>query len=273
VTVNRRAAEADLVITTSSIHFHFHAGFSGGPKGIVPGMAGAETIRTNHLLPLTGQDGWHEGCRPGRIRGNPLAEDLREAVGFLEGDIFLANSLVDTEGKIFDFVAGQLVGAHELGCERYNRRFGVAVDEPADAVVVSAGGRPQDLNLIQAHKALAHVKGVVRPGGTIVLVAECVEGYGHADLAHWFPFPSASEILNETRNYSGKYPQTAFALMDEARRFQMLLCTDLDEGDVTAFGARKVDPKDLGPLLSETVGPDARILVIDQGATLLPYLA
>jgi nickel-dependent lactate racemase len=272
VAVHPRAAEADLVITTGSVVFHFHAGFGGGPKGIVPGLAGEETIRHNHLLALRGPEGWHPACRPGNTEGNPIYEDLVEAARMLEPPIFLANSLLDPEGVMFDFVAGDLEKAHEIGRERYRTRFGIPLIEPVDVAVLSAGGRPRDLNLIQAHKAVAHTAPVVREGGTIVLAAECIEGFGHPDFAEWLRLGSPARILAETETSKKKYAQTAFAFLDKCEKTEVLFVTAMDVDDVALTGGRKVEPGEIAPYLREKHGDDPSGIVLTEGATLLPYL-
>ncbi len=272
VDINRHAAEADVLITTGSVNFHFHAGYSGGPKGIVPGLAGEETIRRNHLLPLSGPDGWCFECRPGNTVGNPVFEDLLEAAQMAGPDIFLANSLVDPSGVMFDFVAGDLQKAHEIGRERFRKHFGLTVPGKADVAVVSPGGRPRDLNLIQAHKAIAHFTGAVREGGTIVLAAECPEGYGHPDLEHWFAFKSREALLEEAGRSKLKYPQTAFLLMEEARRFDIVLCTEMDESLVSAFGARKMTPAQAGEFIRAKHGSECCAYVSGSASTLVPFV-
>jgi nickel-dependent lactate racemase len=272
VSIHRRACDAGLVIATGAVSFHFHAGFGGGPKAVVPGLAGEETIRRNHLLSLEGEAGWHPGCRPGRTEGNPIHEDLLEAVGLLDTPVFLANSLVDSSGAIFDFVAGGMAAAHAIARDRYRSRFGRALDGPVDAAVVSAGGRPGDTNLIQSHKAIAHAAGVVRDGGTIVLAAECVEGLGHPDFEHWLDFRTAEDIYRETRTCRKKYPQTAFALREKASRFDILYVTAMEADLVARLDGRKVTGDEVGPFLAEKHGESLRGVVIPQGAKLLPYL-
>ncbi len=272
VEINRHAAEADVLVTTGAIGFHFQAGFSGGPKGIIPGLAGEETIRRNHLLALSGSEGWKFECRPGNIEGNPVFEDLLEAAHMAGPDIFLANSMMDPSGGLFDFVAGDLVKAHEIGRERYRRRFGVTVPACFDVAVVSPGGRPKDLNLIQAHKAVAHFMGAVREGGTIVLIAECPEGYGHPDLGHWFKFKTREALVEEAHRCKMKYPQTAFMLMEEAKRFDLVVCTDMEKESVEAFGARKMGVDEAMEFVRAKHGKGCSAIVSGAASMVVPFL-
>jgi lactate racemase len=223
VLVNSAVDRADLAVSLGSVAFHFHAGFGGGRKGIVPGLAGEETARKNHLLALSGPgDSWHPGSGPGLLEGNPVHEDLLEAALLLRAPVFLVNFVPGGSGAPVSVHAGDLRAAHASACAAYGKIFSRAVEDPFDAVVVSAGGMPRDVNLIQAHKAAAHAAGALREGGTLVLVAECPEGMGHADLEGWFGTPPGRmRALSEETGR--KYVQTAYSFQDKARRFDFLV--------------------------------------------------
>lgn len=263
VHVNRKACECGLAVSMGSIGFHFHAGFSGGPKGVVPGLAGAETIRRNHLLALSGPgDRWHPGCGPGRLAGNPVAEDILEASERFPGAVFVANLVPAPRGGPMAVAAGRVREAHRFGCELYAARFSRRVERAYDAVVVSAGGHPRDVNLIQAHKAAAHASGALKEGGTLVLVAECPEGTGHPDLQFWFgkPLESLKSLSAETGR---KYVQTGYAFQDEARRFRFGVLGGMDAGLLAKAGIAGLrTPEEAESFLKDSWKPSDRGLVV-----------
>jgi nickel-dependent lactate racemase len=269
ILVNEKVCTADLVLSLGSISFHFHAGFGGGPKGIIPGLAGAETIRTNHLLALSGPgDTWHPGVGPGRLEGNPVHEDLLEALSRIPTPIFLVNFVPDPAGRPLAVEGGAVKEAHRAACLAYARHFVRPVPEPYDAVVVCPGGHPRDVNLIQAHKAAAHAAGALRPGGSLILVAECPEGLGHPDLAFWFdrPLETLAALSRETGR---KYVQTAYSFREKAHRFSFHLLTAPLSGPMEEAGLHAVQtPEDIAALLKTEHGDAPRGLALTGTAVL-----
>jgi lactate racemase len=171
VLLNRWLVEADMRILTGFIEPHFFAGFSGGPKAIVPGVAGMATILANHNARHIG----HPRATFGVLEGNPLWEDLRDAA-LLAGPSFLLNVTLNHQLQITGVFAGDLVKAHRLGADFVRRSAMQAVDAPFDVVLTSNSGYPLDLNLYQGIKGLSAGARIVKPGGLIILACECREG-------------------------------------------------------------------------------------------------
>lgn len=263
VRVSAGANAADLVVSLGSVAFHFHAGFGGGRKGIVPGLAGAETARKNHLLALSGPgDAWHPGCGPGRLDGNPIHEDLLEAARKLRPPAFLVNFVPGTSDPPLAVFAGDLDAAHRAACSAFRKVHLETVETPFDAVVASAGGRPRDINLIQAHKAAAHAAGALREGGTLVLAAECAEGWGHADLDGWFGTPP-EKMRSLSEETGRKYVQTAYAFQDKARRFDFLVLSRLPAEPLRRAGMVPVStPEEVRAFLLAKHGREFRGLAV-----------
>jgi nickel-dependent lactate racemase len=169
--LNRHLVEADVRIITGFIEPHFFAGFSGGPKGIIPGCGGLATIMSNH--------GWRNIGDPnatfGITEGNPLWEELRD-MALRVGPSFLLNVTLNDERAITGVFAGDLVQAHRQGTEFVKTSAMQAVNEPFDVVVTSNSGYPLDLNLYQGVKGLSAAARIVRSSGTIILACECSEG-------------------------------------------------------------------------------------------------
>ncbi len=161
----------DIRIATGFIEPHFFAGYSGGGKAVVPGLAHLSTILHNHG-PAHMDD---PDATWGRTKGNPLWDDLSQAAGFAD-PIFLVNVTMDGEKRVTGVFAGDRLAAHEAGCLAVEKHAVVAVDGEFDIVVTSNSGYPLDLNLYQAVKGMSAAARIVRPGGEIIIAAECSDG-------------------------------------------------------------------------------------------------
>jgi len=173
VYLDRTYLEADLKILTGLIEPHLMAGFSGGRKSICPGISSVETMKYAHG-PMLLED---ERAAPGILEGNPFHEEATE-VAMMAGVDFILNVTIDEKRRITGVFAGDLVEAHLAGVRFCERAVKVVVDEPADIVVTSSAGYPLDTTFYQAIKGAVGVLDVVKPGGTIILIAECSEGIG-----------------------------------------------------------------------------------------------
>jgi len=165
--------EGQLVIAEGFIEPHFFAGFTGGPKSILPGVAGAKSIMSNHSAeriddPLS---------RSGILRGNPIQEEIREASS-RAGLRFILNVILDEEKNVVRAVAGETIAAHEVGCGIVSAHNKVGAI-PSEIVVTSNNGFPLDRNLYQMVKGLSAAAPIARRGGVIIIVGGCVDGVGH----------------------------------------------------------------------------------------------
>ncbi|MFP4201195.1 MAG: nickel-dependent lactate racemase [Clostridia bacterium] len=183
VAINQRVLDADRVVLTGGIVYHFLAGFSGGMKALLPGVAAYETIMANHSLALADGGGLQQDVAAGKMEGNPCSEDIWEG-GAMIGPDFCFNVIVDDDThRIVDAVAGEVHDAHRRGREAASERWGVAIDSPAEVVLASSGGYPKDINLYQTYKTLYGARRAVCEGGTVVIVSQCSEGMGNDDFA------------------------------------------------------------------------------------------
>jgi len=171
VRVNRHYLEADVKILTGFIEPHFFAGFSGGPKGVLPAIAGAESVQSNHGSEMIA----HPNATWGITTGNPVWEEMRE-VALRTAPTFLLNVTLNAARQITGVFAGDLLAAHAAGCEFVHAQAMVPVDAPFDIVVTTNSGYPLDQNLYQCIKGLSAAARIVRPGGAIVLAAACADG-------------------------------------------------------------------------------------------------
>ena len=188
VQVFRPVVEADWRIYVGNIEYHYFVGYTGGAKALVPGACSLKTIQANHSRMVL------DSAAAGRIKGNPVREDIEEAAMFV-GPSFLLNVVLDSHHRIVEAVAGDVTLAHRQGCRKVDELYRVPIAEPADIVLASAGGWPKDINVYQAHKTLENAAHAVRDGGIVVLVAECPEGFGHSVFKEWMTCGDSPDTL------------------------------------------------------------------------------
>lgn len=189
--VNKALSECTFCIVTGLIAPHHSAGFSGGRKSIVPGLAGFETLKIHHSLPIRPYE-----PAMGFIYGNPFHEvalDVAKKVNVK----FMVNAVQNPHKQNIAFVAGNLIEAHKKGVDICKDVSEVHILEKADIVITSPGGYPRDSNLYQAQKALSVAELLGKPDCTFVLVAECRDGYGEGVLKEWLILANTPEEVVE----------------------------------------------------------------------------
>lgn len=171
VYLNKDYVEADFRIVTGFIEPHFFAGFSGGPKGIMPGIAGIETIMTFHNARMIGDPlaTW------GNMTNNPV-QDMTREVNALCKPHFMLNVTLNKAKEITEVFAGELYQAHDVGCQYVKDHTMIKTDQRFDVVITSNSGYPLDQNLYQAVKGMSAAHKIVKEGGTIICAAECADG-------------------------------------------------------------------------------------------------
>lgn len=169
--LNKEYVEADFRIVTGFIEPHFFAGFSGGPKGIMPGVAGLETILTFHNARMIGDP----RATWGNMVENPVQDMAREVVGMAPPH-FMLNVTLNDHKDITAVFAGNMAEAHAKGCEFVKDHAMVRCEERFDVVITSNSGYPLDQNLYQAVKGMSAAHKIVKQGGAIIAAAECSDG-------------------------------------------------------------------------------------------------
>ena len=178
VYVDERFVAADLHITLGFVEQHLMLGFSGGRKLIVPGLAAEETIKVIHSPKFIREPLATEGS----IEGNPLHQELLECARMARHD-FIVDTALTQDRKIAAVFAGNPVKAHAAGVQFVETACLEEIDEPADLVVTSAAGFPLDLTFYQSVKGVTAATHLAKPGGRILLIAECAEGMGSPEFA------------------------------------------------------------------------------------------
>jgi nickel-dependent lactate racemase len=178
VEIFEEVLDADILMATGNIEYHYYAGYSGGAKALMPGVSSHKAIVKNHSLMSS------VNASAGNFASNPVRMDIEEA-GRIAGIDFIFNVILDDSNNIIDAVSGANNEAFIEGIKRYDLISGKKLKERSDIVIVSPGGYPKDINLYQSHKALENVQEIVTPGGKLVLLAECCEGFGQETFKKW----------------------------------------------------------------------------------------
>jgi nickel-dependent lactate racemase len=272
--LNREIADCDVKILTGFIEPHFFAGFSGGGKALMPGMAGQKTVLGNHDAGMIA----NPKATWGVTQGNPIYEEVME-VASKAGGVFLVNVSLNKNQELTGVFAGDLATAHAAGCAFVKNTAMAAVDQPFDVVVTSNSGYPLDLNLYQAVKGMSAAAQVVRQGGAIVCVAECWDGipdhglYGQLLRDAESPAKLLAQILTP-----GFLAQDQWQAQIQAQiqlRAEVHLYAGYLSGD--QIRACLLEPsRDVAATvqtLAHRYGPGARICVLPEDPQTIPYVA
>ena len=170
--IDRVAAEAELLVSEGFIEPHFFAGFSGGRKSVLPGVADQVTVLGNHCSKFIDSP----FARTGILDGNPLHADM-VAAAKLAKLAFIVNVVIDESKRTVSAFAGDPFAAHRAGCD-FLLGYAKVVPKPADIVITSNGGAPLDQNLYQCVKGMTAAEATCNPGGVIIDCVECADGHG-----------------------------------------------------------------------------------------------
>ena len=270
--INRHAAEADVRIVTGFIEPHFFAGFSGGVKGIMPGVAGLKTIMSNHGARNIGDP----AATFGITAGNRLWEDLR-TIAMRVGPSFLLNVTLNEAIQITGVFAGDLIAAHQAGCEFVRQSAMQKCDARSDIVVTTNSGYPLDQNLYQGVKGMSAAARIVKPGGAIILAGECREGVPASSpfdqLLRSASGPEAILTLLSTPGFARPEQWQAQIQSLIQRKATVLVHSSLPDNVVRAVHLTPCH--DISATVREllrTKGNGARIAVLPQGPLTIPYV-
>ncbi|MEM0356840.1 MAG: nickel-dependent lactate racemase [Candidatus Bathyarchaeia archaeon] len=266
VYLNRVFAEADVKILTGDICFHYFAGYGGGRKSVLPGVAGEESIKANHAMFL------HPNAKTGVLEGNPVHEDMVEASRMAKVD-FILNVVVNMKGEVVRAFAGDVEKAFHEGVKLVDEMYRVPVDRRADIVVVSPGGYPADVDLYQAYKGVDGALEVVKRGGVIVLAAECSEGYGNQAFYDWMvKYKDFKAVEREIKRNFVLGGHKAYYLMRALQKAQIILVSAMpDYYAVNIFKLKTA--RTVNEALNQAfkvVGENAKVWAMPYGNYVLP---
>lgn len=268
VWVNRSFVEADLRIVVGNIQPHQFQGFTGGVKGAAIGLAGRETINHNHAMMVD------PGALLGHFANNPARQDVEE-IGQRIGVHFALNAVLNQDKEIAAVFAGEPRAVLLRGIPVVRRLSQVPVSEPFDLVIASPGGHPEDINLYQSQKALAHAALVTRDGGTVILVAACPEGVGSMSYERWVEGMTSHESVIQRFKQEGFRvgPHKAFQIARDAARLRVLVVSQMRANLVRRL--LLTPASSLDEAISQTLGTirrEARVGVMPRSSATIPTL-
>lgn len=263
ISINPLLLDSDFILAIGNVDMHYFAGYTGGHKAVIPGLAGKETIERNHSLMTL------PNAEPGVNESNPVREDLEEA-GIRAELRFVVNVVLDEANRIVAAFAGDPIAAHRPATKIVDELVKAPIVEPADIVVASAGGYPRDINLYQAHKAIENASHAVKAGGTIILVAECREGFGNTTFENWM---TSASSLDEVGEKLSKHfilgAHKAFALSKIAKRAEIIVASNkLQANSIILRTCKK--PQDALDEAWRSHGKDTSILLMPYAMNTLP---
>ncbi len=273
VRVNRLYLESDVKILTGFIEPHLFAGFSGGPKAILPSLAGVESVFSNHGLHMIA----HPNATWGVIDDNPIWQEMSE-VALLTEPTFLLNVALNVKREITGIFAGEMLAAHAVGRAFVKEHAMVGVDAPYDIVVTTNSGYPLDQNLYQSVKGMSAAAQIVREGGAIIMVAACEDGIpDHGCYADLLVEAGTPQRMMEIISVPGYREQDQWQVQLQA---QIQLKADVhvysdgltDDQITRAMFTPCRDIMQTITELREKFGPAARICVLPDGPQTIPYL-
>lgn len=267
VDITRIVAEADRRICLGNIEYHYFAGYSGGAKAIMPGVATRESIQNNHKMMILPE------CHAGNIETNPLRLDLEEAAQICGVD-FILNVVLDEKKQIVYAVAGDITLAHREGCKKLDKIYKKTIKQKADIVIVSQGGAPKDLNLYQTQKALDNAKHAVKNGGIIILVGSCKEGLGEKTFEDWItqaekPGDLITKIKQDFK--LGGHKAAAIAMILE--NAEIYLVSDMEDSFVESIFMQPFhNIQTAYDTAVDKLGENSSVIIMPYGGSTLPIL-
>jgi len=273
VRINRHYLESDIRILTGFIEPHFFAGYSGGPKAVLPSLAGTESVFTNHGLGMIADS----NATWGVVDGNPIWEEMRE-VALMTDPSFLLNVSLNSERQITGVFAGDMLAAHAKGCAFVKATAMVGVAEPFDIVLTTNSGYPLDQNLYQSVKGLSAASKIVKEKGSVIIAAACEDGLpDHGQYA---------ALLRKAGSVRGVLEMISLPGFSVQDQWQVQIQAQIQEkAEVYVYSHHLSDDQITGALftptrdISDTIqklqaryGTGARVCVLPEGPQTIPYL-
>ncbi|MCG8642033.1 MAG: nickel-dependent lactate racemase [Desulfobacterales bacterium] len=248
VRITREACEADHIIIFGGVLHHLIAGFGGGRKYILPGIAGYDAIQQNHSLAFLTDGRPHPMVAQGRLAGNPVHEDMCEAADlFFKGKTSIyAAVAANGEGEIFYAGTGPVEETFQTACDCLDHACTAPIEKKGDFALISAGGHRTDTQLYQATKALFNAVNAVKEGGRLLFVAQAEEGVGNPEFESVLKqYANRTETIGSRLLKRFSMPAyVAFRVLDLLNRFDITLVSDLSKQETTALGFGYVENPD-----------------------------
>ncbi|MFT8390036.1 MAG: nickel-dependent lactate racemase [Sporolactobacillus sp.] len=263
--INRLAAEADLLISEGFIESHFFAGFSGGRKSVLPGIASYKSIMANHCGEFINSD----NARTGNLAHNPIHEDMVYAARTAKLQ-FILNVVLDGNKHIIGSFAGDMEDAHHVGCT-FVAQLAQVEKIPCDIALVTNGGYPLDQNIYQAVKGMTAAEATTKEGGVIIMVAGCADGHGgeglYRSISETTPEQFLDQAVHTARQETIPDQWTAQILARILSKYHVIIVSDrVDPQIVTAMHMENAKTIDEALQRAYALqGANAKVTVIPDG--------
>ena len=265
--LNRIVDDADFLITIGVVMPHYFAGFSGGRKSILPGVVGKQTVERNHARMVEIMD----NLPP--IRENPISLEMIHAAR-IAGVDFILNVVVDEGENVVEVVAGDLEKAWYKAVDVSQAMYMIPIPGKADITISAASGFPRDINLYQAQKALDHADRATKRGGTIILIAECRNGYGEKVFEEFMNAGySPEEIMSHIKAHFVMGGHKAYGFAKVAAEKRVIMVTALSESIVASCFAQKASS--LSAAIEMAIaqqGTEAKFIIMPEGSIAAPVI-
>jgi len=276
VSLNRLVVEADKVILTGGVIYHYMMGYGGGRKSIMPGVSSLKTIQQNHLFAMEKEVGEGSSALAANkmTKGNPAHEDMMEVAAFAKPD-FIVNVVPNLDDEITGVFAGNWVSAWLEATRMVDDIFGAGIEEQADIVIATAGGHPKDINLYQTQKTIDNAVYAMKPGGVVITLAECPDITEPEEFFDWFSYPTPLEMEKAVRANFLISGWVAVRQVEYCRKGTMILLTRRDNLELARkTGVLPVSTMDEALQLAyEKCGTEKpKITIMPQGANTFPML-
>jgi len=254
-------AEADHIVATGSILHHYLAGYGGGRKAMLPGVAYYETIRKNHSMIFD------ENSKVGKLKGNPVYDDQIEAVEMCR-PTFLLNVVLNEEMKTLKVFAGDYIQAHLDACKFVDDVYAVEIEKKADLVIVSSGGYPKDIDVYQLHKSMINARSAVKDGGVVIVVGECRDGSGSKTYENIMKkYKTPEKVEEATRADFQVGAHKAYGVTSLMNNVEFILVSELEEELAKLLLFKTARDMDTALNMAyEKLGENIDIIIMPQGS-------
>ena len=267
IRINSEVTKADAVIIISSVEPHYFAGFTGGRKSFLPGVAAFESIEKNHSLAL------QDKAKILELEGNPVHEDMKEAADMVTTSTFCILSVLDTNDKVFYSTSGNMHSTLKNAYEKVIEVFALKVKEKAD-IIIAINQQPLNRNLYQSQKGLENCKSILQENGIFILVSSCNEGIGNnAFYELMASCKSPDEVFQKVeKNYKLGYHKAA-KFISFMQKNKLWLVSEIEDNVLENIFIRNFSS--LQEAVNEAItlkGKDAKVIIIQNAGITVPRI-
>ena len=267
VRINSEVTKADGVIIISSVEPHYFAGFTGGRKSFLPGVAAFESIEKNHSLAL------RNDAKILKLEGNPVHEDMREAAEMITTETYCILTVLDTNDQVFYSTSGNIHSTLKAASKKVIELFAPEVKEKAD-IVIAINQSPLNRNLYQSQKGLENCKSILRKNGIFILVSSCDEGIGNNAFYELMASSELPEMVFQKveRNYKLGYHKTV-KFVSFMQKNKLWMVSEIENDVLEDIFIRNFSS--LQEAVNEAImlkGKDAKVIIIQNAGITVPQI-